>query len=290
MPKLDVTATVRAVRRTKPVRAVGLPMYRAVRRLQKGPPPRVLANSIPKSGTHLLTALLDGLPDMRFSGLHLTAYDFAEAGRINWAAAQRRLASVPNGQYVSAHLPADEQLFAILGELGYQSLFVLRDPRDAAVSDMHYIAGFRQHPLHAALNALPPDQRLRAVIGGMPGERRGVPLLEPMAERLENYRGWLDAPRTRTVRFEALIGNRGGGDSDIQVKEVLAVANHVNRPLTNEEAGQLARKVWSPGSSTFRRGVVGDWKAHFTEADTDLVKRSAGGQLVALGYESDNEW
>jgi sulfotransferase 6B1 len=281
---------IRALRRNTAVRAVGLPLYRANARLHSGVPPRVLANSLPKSGTHLVTALLDRLPAMRYSGHHLTAYDFARDGKVDWAALGRRLASVSEGQYVSAHLPASPVLFDIVTRLGYRCLFAIRDPRDAAVSDMHYIARFPKHPLHSAMNALPVEQRLAAVVTGMPGERRGIPLLESMPQRLDDYLGWTTAPATRTVRFEALVGSRGGGDDDLQVAEIMAIGSHVGRPLDERQAKEVAASIWSSESSTFRQGTIGDWRRHFTEADKQLVKRLAGDRLVAIGYEHDDGW
>jgi hypothetical protein len=283
-----VRPVLRRLRHNSAVRAVALPLYRANARLHPGPPPRVLANSLPKSGTHLVTALLDRLPDMRYSGHHLTAYDVTRNGTTDWTALRRRLASVRTGQYVSAHLPAWPELFEMLGELGYRCLFAVRDPRDAAVSDMHYIMRFPQHPLHDRLRAMPSDdERLTAVITGMGGERAGLPLLESMPERLDAYLGWLGAPATRPVRFERLVGSRGGGDAGTQHREIAEIAQHVGRPLTPAQVAEVAAAVWSPGSSTFRRGAIGDWVEHFTDEHRALVARLAGRQLAALGYEVD---
>lgn len=277
---------VGSLRHNAAVRAVGLRLYRANARLRPGPPPRVLANSLPKSGTHLVTALLDRLPDMRFSGHHLTAYDVVRDGAHDWTALRRRLASVRTGQYVSAHLPASPELFALLGELGYRCLFAVRDPRDAAVSDMHYILRFPYHPLHERLRAMASDdERLTAVITGMAGERAGVPLLESMPDRLDAYLGWLDAPATRVIRFERLVGSRGGGDDASQLAEIRDIAGHVGRPLTGAQVAEVAAAVWSPSSSTFRRGAIGDWTGCFTAEHRALVARLAGRQLGALGYE-----
>lgn len=285
-----VRRAVRDIRRHPAVRAVGLPLYRASARLRAGAPPRVLANSVPKSGTHLLTALLGALPDMRYSGHHLTAYEFAGDGRIDWACVGRRLTPIRPGQYVSSHLPASDDLFGALVSMGYRAVFIIRDPRDAAVSDMHYIASFKRHPLHDVVNALPRAERLQAVISGIPGESRGLPLLESMAQRIDDYFGWLTAPVTRAVRFEDLVGSRGGGDDATQISEIRAIAAHVSRPLTVDQASELAGRIWSSGSSTFRQGTVGDWRRHFTEPDKELVKRLAGDRIIALGYEQDDAW
>ena len=39
-----------------------------------------------------------------------------------------------------------------------------------------------------------------------------------------------------------------------------------------------------------RKGVVGDWRGHFTQADGELFDSICGKQLVELGYESDHKW
>ena len=39
-----------------------------------------------------------------------------------------------------------------------------------------------------------------------------------------------------------------------------------------------------------RKGVVGDWKGHFTKADGELFDSICGKQLVELGYEPDRSW
>ena len=39
-----------------------------------------------------------------------------------------------------------------------------------------------------------------------------------------------------------------------------------------------------------RKGVVGDWRGHFTQADGELFDSICGKQLVELGYESNREW
>lgn len=288
---VPLTTIVRRMRRTRPVRAVGIPLYRFGARLRPGHPPRVLANSLPKAGTHLLTALLAELPDMRFSGVHVTAYDLHDETGYLPRNLDRLLRPVRTGQYVSAHLPASPTVVEAVTRLRYRSLFIVRDPRDVAVSDVFYILGYRQHPLHGVLTAIPTmDERLDAVLRGLPDTRRGLPLMEPIGERLDNYLGWLDAPGTAVVRFERLVGARGGGDDTEQLREVQAVAAHVDRPLSDEQARATAAKVWSPRSSTFRKGAIGEWRRYFDDRHADYVRRTAGAQLVALGYERDTRW
>ena len=39
-----------------------------------------------------------------------------------------------------------------------------------------------------------------------------------------------------------------------------------------------------------RKGVVGDWRGHFTQADGKLFDSICGSQLVQLGYEASRDW
>jgi Sulfotransferase domain len=276
------------MRHNSAVRAVGLPVYRTSRRLRPGRGPRVLANSMPKAGTHLLTSLLDLLPDLRFSGRHITTYDLA--GPKDEPADVRRLgrwlAAVATGQYASAHLPAIEGIDQPIHDLGFRHVLIVRDPRDSVVSDLHYITRFAAHPLHPQLMSMATDSdRLTAIITGLPDRRDGQPLLEPMAHRLQSYLPWLRDPQTLCVRFEDLIGPHGGGDVVAQRRAIKSVAEHVGRPLRSADIESVAARVWSPSSSTFRRGSIGDWRDAFTDAHRELVDASAGPQLAALGYE-----
>ena len=114
-------------------------------------------NSVPKAGTHLLMTALDAFPGVRISGLHLmkrrVLLDDSEMvesdPNVDWELV-RRLSSrrAKSGQYVTTHFWGYEELFDILNELEYASLFVVRDPRDIVVSNAAYMARLRRHPAH----------------------------------------------------------------------------------------------------------------------------------------------
>jgi Sulfotransferase domain len=280
-----VSTVVRRLRHARPVRAIGLPTYRFLARMHGGAPPRVLANSLPKAGTHLLTGLLDQLPDMRYSGEHITAFDVHGSGGYDWRRLRSRLDRVRQGQYVSAHLPAEPEAVELVAALGYRCVCIIRDPRDVVVSDMHYILRFDRHPLHRSLQDIETmDARLTAMITGLPGSRSGLPTMPSLARRLEDYQAWLTAKSTIVVRFENLVGPTGGGGGARQLAEVGAVARHVDRDMTPERLREAADRVWSTRSSTFRRGAIGDWRRHFTPAQEELVKETAGELLATFGY------
>jgi len=54
----------------------------------------------------------------------------------------------------------------------------------------------------------------------------------------------------------------------------------------------VALKKDLPGRlrNTARKGVVGDWKNHFTDEHKEQFKKIGGELLIKLGYEKDNNW
>lgn len=293
----------RRVTESDRLRTFAIPAYRLYARASIFyPPPRVLATSMPKAGTHLLAALLKNFPRMMFSGRHHAFRNFRESngmtngdakglGPVSWADVEQALTSVRKGQYMTAHFPPLPELIALLDKLDFKTLVILRDPRDVVVSSSFYLAHLSRHFLNDRFTNefTTTDQRLMAVIRGLPSnpEIRGLP---SVGTRLEMYKRWLEQPNAYVTRFERLVGENGGGSAQAQLEEIMAIGKHINRSLSATEAEIVAAKTWSPQSSTFRKGAIGDWRNHFTEQHKEAFKEVAGTSLIELGYESDLKW
>jgi hypothetical protein len=285
---------ISALEENRIVRTAGVTAYRFVARAMifgSGPP--VLANSIPKAGTHLLTSLLSRLPRMMFSGRHYAFPEFAPLGSMepDWTLVKRALSSVNKGQFATAHFPSRPQLSSLLGTLGYRTVFMLRDPRDIVISNAFYISRSKRHHRYERFNREFADtsECIMACITGLPSDKSG-PALDSIGQRVREYLPWVDEPTTYACRFEDLIGASGGGAIERQRREIETIAAHVGHPLSTEQVGRLARSIWSPRSPTFRQGEIGDWRNHFTGSHKVAFKTQAGRELIALGYELDEDW
>jgi hypothetical protein len=262
----------------------------------QGPGRRVFVNSIPKAGTHLVMAALDSFSAVRYSGLHLrpktilrSPSDVPEASSdLDWELVRTLLdRGAKKGQYVTAHLWGHPELFDILEELGYGSLFVVRDPRDIVISSAAYIASLRRHPHHRRLvEEYPSDsEKFLAIIDGfLPA--RGEPGRLSLEKRLEGFSPWLSAPGVLCCRFEDLVGDSGGGSSPSQVGVITDIGSQIGQPVTAEEAQTIARSAWSPKAATFRAGVIGEWRERFDQTTRDAFEKRVDGKLLrAYGYE-----
>jgi hypothetical protein len=276
------------------------PLYRMYASLCRwNPPPRMLLNSYPKAGTHLLKEVATRLPSTMHSGVHIQSETLGFRGgrsMVDLDDSQKQklrklLGGVRDGQFATAHLGALRELRATLDALGFARILLVRDPRDVVVSYAMWVPKVPGHHLSRAFETdiTAVDDRISAVIGGIAPTDCG-PGLESIGERLRAYLPWMSDPRCLVVRFEDLVGPAGGGDRHAQIAAVSAVGRLFERPLSDDRAATLAAEIWNARSRTFRRGHVGDWRQFLSTEHKRLFKAVAGRELIELGYEKDMDW
>lgn len=280
---------VRKVRQSPRLRPAGIFAYRALDRMvPAGNGPRVLANSMPKSGTHLLATLLDGLGDLRFAG-GLVAFDCGDrhdpAARL--AELDSALRRLRNSRYLGGHLIADESIQQRVAASGVKMLTILRDPRAVIVSGANYVLEATQlRDRDEALELFPDkDAILRAMVfgHGEPGERFHFP---EIGERYDAYARWWDAPLGHTVRFEDLIGGRGGGSDEQQVDHVADILQYLGYGADQQTSRRLASQLFSEKAITFRTGRIDSWRDELPADLAAEVETRCAGWMDRLGYRT----
>lgn len=119
---------------------------------------RVFANSIPKSGTHLLNRCLSLMPEMAYSGLHIKSVNAKEY-------IHKQLGG---GCFVSGHLPFSDDGWMKLQKMGYELMLMIRDQRDVVVYQFHFIMKRLSACLYSDFAKMPDDEtRIMSVIQGI---------------------------------------------------------------------------------------------------------------------------
>jgi hypothetical protein len=232
--------------------------------------------SIPKSGTHLLERALCLHP-----ALYRKLVPTVSGQNIGkWGGLPGLVERIRPGQVVVSHLRHSDEDERTLAEAGLGGLFMVRNPRDLVVSQIHYVTKRTDHRLHDLFTALPDARaRLRTAITGDP--TAGLPSI---AERLSYFQGWLTSGLF-VVRFEDLVGASGGGDADRQRDLLRAVFEHLGVDAGAPRVEAVAQRLFSADSPTFRSGQVGSSRDFFDDELEDLFRRTIGDHAVPYGYD-----
>lgn len=254
--------------------------------------PLLFANSFPKSGTHLLTQILQGFTHIGpavDSGLPAMVAFEGETGRARPAyRIVRDLERLKPGDIAYGHLHAVPAVLSFLSQPGAAAYFIFRDPRDVVVSHVYYVTEMALHHIHhqfytQELHSF--DERLTTSILGRPG---WGDLFPNIRARFEPYLSWLDRADVLALRYEDFLT-----EQPTMLERVLdhAISRgfplNCGRPAALQNLASCIRPERSP---TFRRGKTGGWREGFTPEHKKLFKELAGDLLIRLGYERDQDW
>lgn len=190
----------------------------------------------------------------------------------------------------------------------YQYLFLnIRDPRDQIISFIHHVFGpkiLNQEPVgyvkHYSVNSrnLSFDEILLCSICF------GSAWYQYFHRQCNNkvdcngilnfYKPYLiclnnPAYNFCSIKFENLVGPKGGGSLDLQYAEISKICNHLKLNPTPENIKNIADNLFGD-TRTFRDGQIGSWKKHFKQVHKICFKEIAGQLLIDLGYEKDLNW
>jgi len=252
--------------------------------------PAVLGNAMPKSGSHLIIQVLQGLPKLGpfvnpgFPPANRSEDNSKQPDQVVLANLRRMQPGDIGYGYVNARQP----FISLLTQPGRATVFVYRDPRDMIVSHVFYAtqmhAGHGMHQYYTkSLKTM--EERIDAAIRGVeePGSE-----LSPIHAKYENYLGWLERPEVLCLRFEDLILER---EATLGCLLDYLESRGARLRVSQSQAIEILKQAIAPKKSgTFRKGQPGNWLEHFSEANKAFFKESTGDLLVRLGYESTFDW
>ena len=239
--------------------------------------PKILINSIPKAGTHLLESAMEVAPQIRNTNLKTISE--------SWSSLEPRtlekISKFKRGQIRTAHLVFYKEIMEKLEFEGVSTFLVIRHPLSIVVSHMKYVTYLdTHHPVHRYFLSLPNDrERLKAIIIGVPGVVAGI------REVLEKFSGWLDCENVTVVRFEDLIGRGGGGSKSSQFDELSKIFSMVGMSLTHDKLEYIRSKTFNKKSLTFRNKSKTSDKDLFSEELYEIFYNEVKGVIDKYGYE-----
>jgi len=252
--------------------------------------PAVFGNAMPKSGSHLIIQVLQGLTRIGpfvnpgFPPVNRTEDNLD----LSLEAVLQEINSMLAGDIRYGYIHAEPSFVGAITGVGRATIFVYRDPRDMVVSHVFYATemfpGHGMHRYYKKKLSSMEERSNAAILGVNDGdvEMRGV------RSRYEGYLGWLEQPEVLCLKFEDLIL-----DQEKAFQVILDYLTKCGASLKIPVESQIAslRAAVTPHrSGTFRRGQPGNWREYFTNRNKELFKQEAGDLLIRLGYETSSGW
>lgn len=255
---------------------------------------------MPRSGTVYLHNLIASCFTFKkvepsfFNGIH------TEPPEWNPYKADETYMGMADGEALCAHYPLNEKIRLLIEEDDVLPIYLYRDPRDVAVSTTLFIKYvLTHHPLHKHIANLSESDALALILAGgiVPTEDDsgcGYIIYEGMKYFCDEAISWIKHPKVASIKYENLTTDTVG----TLVKVLNNVEVEIDPVIVRGAADRLSFRVFANGraqgeeskSSHFRKGVIGDYKLHFSALHRAICKMQFGSQLIDLEYEKDLLW
>ena len=237
--------------------------------------PLVLLICIPKSGTNLLERAICLHPRLYRKLLPvITPIHLAKQNNMS-----ALLKCIKPGQVVLSHLTYTPNRAAEVVASGVKTIMMVRDPRDIAVSRAFYATRLLGHQCRGAF-LVQPDLKSKIELSIIGDNNLGV---DPIRQRLEEFSDWLGIV-DYVVRFEDLIGSRGGGSDERQKNTIKGIYKAIGLEVSDRLREDIRLSIFSSSSPTFHKGLVGQWRDCFDHELETLFMSQAGDLLKKFGY------
>jgi hypothetical protein len=221
--------------------------------------PRVIINSVPKSGTNLVQEILHQFPRLRGRVMKTITSEMSEDALLD------KIASIRRGEVMPAHIFFDEKISRLMCERNIKMIFVVRDFRDAMLSHINYIDQIDiSHPHHRVFSELKNmDEKIDACLLGVKDKFQSWPNL------VRGFRGWVNSKNVMLVHFEDLIGEYGGGSKEAQRAVVLEMAEFLGLKLPDVQ--KVIQNMYNKNGLTFNAPEIGKWKRKFNQHQIERI-------------------
>lgn len=249
---------------------------------------RVLVNSWPKAGTHILLELARlAIGDGEWYAERDIKYPGGDADFIRQA--EERVARHAGRSFaVKGHFGRTPAIEAYLAASGFAHLFAVRDPREVLCSTWRWLRDLRPDwAISRHLAALDPATQLETIIRGLPllapfDADLAVRWAQPLPQRYAELSRWLDAPDCEVLAYEDLSGMRG---VPAQFAAVARALRRMALPAEHTDIARIAGLICNPSATTFHTGPASDWQTVFSDRHRHLFVELGGEALVErLGY------
>lgn len=228
------------------------------------PNAKVLIVSLPKSGTHLVENILYSIPSYYLRQIRtMLCTDSILKSDL------KKIERLKKGEFLLSHIAPLPEILEAVNKWDIKVLFVTRDPRSVVVSHAKYVTEFNStHPAHNYFKNLPNyHDRYNAAIDGV------INVVEPLNIVMDRMSGWLQCKNSLHIKFEDLIGTKGGGDNTIQYLTIKKIFAHINFQTDDIFIQKLCQSLFGKKNLTYRAGQINEWKDELNQEHLNKLEK-----------------
>jgi len=234
-----------------------------------------------KSGSHLVTKVLEEMG----IGIRWASYDYSLADFF----------ALPDKACLTTHFSprghAAKDIYELIQAGRILVILNFRDPRDICVSRSHWAtladsdAYTPRLQFERIVNSRfsSHEELLTSIIrGDQLSADPSSQLAWSVGDMFRESRALFFHPAVHKVRFEDLVGARGGGTETAQFTAISGLASFLG---VSANTADIAQSAFSQQALTFRRGQIGGYRAAFSDAHHQLFNDLHSDILKDYGYE-----
>lgn len=243
--------------------------------------------TIPKSGTHLLVKLMKMMLNAEEKWLHVYFPGVEGSTFINEPVmsniSEEEVLNVMIKLYLDAKIPFTHTSFTepllrfSVQHPEYKKILLVRDLRDVIVSFAFFA---EKHFIEKIGPSSTIEERIKCILNSPDGFLRYI----------QKAMLWVNEPETFVIRFEDIIGKKGGGNVEIQKKTILKIAQKLNIKIDSKRVKEIVKRLFGKEKnthqfSTFKSGQIGTWKKYFNQELIELFNEKMASFQLGLGYD-----
>lgn len=240
----------------------------------------VLLNTIPKSGTHLLTQILGDFGFRDYQGFQASTPSITMKEQSSEKIARSIGRMLPQ-ELMSGHIFYSSLVEREIADTNLSCIFLYRDPRAIFLSEINYLSNMnRWHRCHKYFERCRNfEEKFLLCLNGLDDEKIYYPSFDM---RVSRYLKWVESDVVCPVRFEDLI------DDASRREQCGRIAAHLSENFGGDEKIELSNigSSHSPEASHTYTGMKHNrWKSDLTARQISMLNNRLAQVLEGLGYQ-----
>lgn len=248
----------------------------------------ILCFGLPKSGTTMIEKILaiNGCVDATRSVFRRISY--LPTNENSHGITENYLKYLPKTKwsYIKTHTHFDSKYIKILNDFGADYFISVRDPRQMMLSRYYHVLNDKYHWQHKSLVNLSLKEGFKASLFS-----NGIVDFDPVDE----YSNWIRnhiANTSKILKYEDYVKNPYEYLNSLSKYSGIILDNDKTLKIITGNKSDFSKNYSKSGrkKSTFRKGMIDEWRSLFNKEIKDIFKLKFGDVLITLEYEKNSDW